>query len=124
MLIPSSATGGLLMASRVRDLCLGLCVCLWTIALVPSWSRSAAGTAVTDRFCVGWPNSPLIESVEVADPGSDVTPPSFSARVNVNVLSWSVLAFAVGAVALKWWERLTRAARTAEPGAAADGGGR
>ncbi len=45
---------------RFRQLLLIIGVALWTFALVPAWDHNDGGGVVTNRFCMGWWNSPLV----------------------------------------------------------------
>ncbi len=85
--------------SLLRDILLIIGVALWTAAVVPAWDRNEVQGVVHKRFCLGWWNSPLLESVERIDQAATATVP-YSGSTNIRVMSWSALALLLGLVAL------------------------
>jgi DNA primase catalytic subunit len=71
---------------------------LWTAAILPSWEKTEAAGVIHKRFCMGWWNSPLVESIDKIDESEMATIP-YSGTTNVRVLSWSALAFVLGTIA-------------------------
>lgn len=78
---------------RYRELLLVCGVVLWTIALVPAWSQTDVAGVESNRFCLGWWNSPLVESLERREEAG-----SYSGTTNIRFVSWSAVAFCIGAI--------------------------
>jgi hypothetical protein len=90
--------------SRYRELLFISGVVLWTIALVPAWSQTDVGGVITKRFCLGWWNSPLVESLERKEEAG-----SYGGTTHIQFASWSALAFLIGTICFaihdKWHRR-------------------
>jgi hypothetical protein len=83
---------------RLREVLLAVGVALWTLALVPAWDQSEDQGIIHKRFCLGWWNSPFLESRDRIDESKSATVP-YSGSTEIRFVSWSALALLLGLLA-------------------------